>query len=104
MSQNENISDQCEVDVCEACGSIVELGSVISDDDTVLTLPFSGGNKENVIQLAQKYIDAAKERFPEVIVKTEESSDAEGEHVNLTLTFDCTAEKIIFEMGLSAIK
>ena len=104
MSQDENKSDQCEVDVCEACGSIVELGSVISDDDTVLILPFAGGSKATVAQLAQKYIDAAKERFPEVIVNTEESSDAEGEHINLSLTFDCTAEKLIFEMGLSAIK
>lgn len=102
MSQNRN--DQCELDVCEACGSFVELGSVISDDDTVLILPFSGGSKADVELLAQKYIDAAKERFPEVIVNTEASSDADADHLNLTLTFDCTAEKLIFEMGLSAIK
>lgn len=99
MSQEQNTND-----VCEACGTIVELGSVISDDDTMLVLPFTGGDKASVEQLVKKYTDAAKERFPEVEVSTEESSDAEGEHIKLALTFDCTAEKLIFEMGLSAIK
>ena len=93
-----------EADVCESCGSIVELGSVITDDDTVLVLPFSGSDKVTVEQLAQKYIDAAQTRFPEVVVSKEEKSDAEGDHIKLVLTFDCTAEKLIFEMGLSTIK
>ena len=37
MSQDKNVDD-----VCEACGTIVELGSVIAEDDTVLILPFMG--------------------------------------------------------------
>lgn len=98
MSQEQNTND-----VCEACGTIVELGSVIAEDDNVLILPFAGGNKEAVAQLAQKYIDAAQQRFPEVVVTTQESSDADGEHIELKLTFDCTAEKLIFEMNMSAI-
>jgi len=98
MSQDKNTND-----VCEACGTIVELGSVIGEDDTVLVLPFAGHSKEAVAQLAQKYIDAAQTRFPEVVVATQESSDADGEHIALSLTFDCTAEKLIFEMGMSTI-
>lgn len=98
MSEDQNTND-----VCEACGTIVELGSVIAEDDNVLVLPFAGESKEAVAQLAQKYIDAAQARFPEVVVATEESSNGEGEQISLTLTFDCTAEKLIFEMGLSAI-
>jgi uncharacterized protein YfcZ (UPF0381/DUF406 family) len=104
MSQNQNSNNECNLDVCEACGSIVELGSVIAADDNVLVLPFSGGDKASVQQLVQKYVDAAKERYPEVAVDTEESSDADGEHIQLTLTFDCTAEKLIFEMNLSSIE
>jgi len=103
MSQENNNPNECTVDVCEACGSIVELGSVISDNDDVLVLPFTGADKASVELLAQKYIDAAQARFPEVVVNKEESSDADGEHINLTLTFDCTAEKLIFEMGLSTL-
>jgi len=52
-----------ENDVCEACGTIVELGSVIREDDTQLVLPFSGPTKESVEALADKYIKAAKARF-----------------------------------------
>lgn len=104
MSEDKNSTSECTVDVCDTCGSIVELGSVIAEDDTVLVLPFNGADKAAVEQLAQKYIDAAKERFPEVVVSTEESSDADGEHLKLALTFDCTAEKLIFEMNMSSIK
>ena len=103
MSQEKIITNECTVDVCEACGSIVELGSVINDDDETLVLPFSGGDKASVEQLTQKYIDVAKARFPEVVVTKLASSDADGEHIQLTLEFDCTAEKLIFEMGLSTI-
>ena len=103
MSQDKK-NNTNEVDVCEACGTIVELGSVINDDDCVLSLPFSGSDKKSVTDLVQKYIDAAKQRFPEVIIATEESCDKEGEHCQLSLTFDCTAEKLIFEMALSTIK
>lgn len=103
MSEDKNSTNECTVDVCDTCGSIVELGSVINEDDTVLVLPFSGADKASVQKLAEKYMAAAKERFPEVVATTEESSDAEGEHIKLTLAFECTAEKLIFEMGLSAI-
>lgn len=98
MSQDQNVDE-----VCEACGSFVELGSVISEDDTLLVLPFSGESKEAVKQLAQKYIDAAKARFATVNVNTQENSDQDGYHIELSLTFECTAEKLIFEMNLSAI-
>ena len=104
MSEDKNTANECTADVCDTCGAIVELGSVIAEDDTMLVLPFTGEDKASVEQLAQKYIDAAKERYPEVVVTTEESRDADGEHIKLALTFECTAEKLIFEMGLSAIK
>jgi uncharacterized protein YfcZ (UPF0381/DUF406 family) len=92
-----------ETDVCEACGTIVELGSVISDDDTVLILPFNGPDKASVEALADKYINAAKTRF-ETVKVTVEFKDAEcGVESKVSLQFECTAEKLIFEMGLSAI-
>ncbi len=92
-----------EADVCEACGTIVELGSVITEDDAVLVLPFEGAIQSEVEQLAQKYIDAAKARFATVEVKQEVSASEQGFASKVTLTFECTAEKLIFEMGLSAI-
>ncbi|MFT5557867.1 MAG: hypothetical protein ACJAYB_001171 [Psychromonas sp.] len=98
MSQDKNAND-----VCEACGSFVELGSVISDDDTVLVLPFIGKDSAAVKALAQKYIDAAKTRFDSVVVTEQETTADDGVSLRVTFDFDCTAEKLIFEMGLSAI-
>ncbi len=99
MSQDQNTND-----VCEACGTIVELGSVITEDDTVLILPFTGADKASVEQLAQKYIDAAKARFATVEVTTQESHGADSVTLEVSLSFECTAEKLIFEMNLSTIK
>ena len=93
MSQDKNVDD-----VCEACGTIVELGSVIAEDDTVLILPFTGEDKVSVEQLAQKYIDAAKARFATVEVSTQENSDENGVHLEVSLRFECTAEKLIFQL------
>ncbi len=99
MSQEKNVDE-----VCEACGTIVELGSVICEDDTVLVLPFTGVDAVSVKQLAQKYIDAATERFATVEVSKTEQADENGASCELSLKFECTAEKLIFEMNLSAIK
>ncbi|ABM02723.1 conserved hypothetical protein [Psychromonas ingrahamii 37] len=98
MSQDKNADD-----ICEACGSFVELGSVISDDDTVLVLPFTGKESVAVTALAIKYIDAAKTRFDSVVVTEQEITADDLVTLEVTFNFDCTAEKLIFEMGLSAI-
>lgn len=98
MSQDKNTDE-----VCEACGSIVELGSVITEDDTVLILPFAGADRVSVEQLAEKHIDAAKARFATVEVTTKETMEANSVTIEVSLHFECTAEKLIFEMNLSAI-
>jgi len=100
MSEDKNSN---ESDVCEACGTIVELGSVIAEDDTVLVLPFNGADEAGVNKLAQKYIDAAKARFATVEVSQANTTTEQGFSSSVTLTFECTAEKLIFEMGISAI-
>ena len=95
--------DKSNEEVCEACGSFVELGSVIGENDTALVLPFTGKESRAVNVLAKKYIDAATARFGTVQVSSKESTDNNGVRLQVTLNFDCTAEKLIFEMGLSAI-
>jgi len=100
MSEDKNTT---EADVCEACGTIVELGSVIEAGDDVLVLPFEGTDQAGVKKLAQKYIDAAKARFATVEASVEEKTTDKGFSCEVALKFECTAEKLIFEMGLSAI-
>ncbi|MCK5818654.1 MAG: DUF406 family protein [Psychromonas sp.] len=92
-----------ETDVYETCGTIVEVGTIISEDDTVLTLPFEGVDLASAEALAKKYVDAARQRFATVKVKYKESTTQKAVTLNLTLIFECAAEKIIFEMALSTI-
>ena len=102
VNMSENIQTQ-ENDVCEACGTIVELGSVIAENDTLLVLPFSGPDQASVEQLADKYIKAAKARFATVKVDVDFQQTNDSVESKVSLQFECTAEKLIFEMGLSAI-
>lgn len=99
LSTNQTI----ENDVCEACGTIVELGSVIAENDTLLVLPFNGPDKASVDALADKYIQAAKARFATVEVNVDFTEIGNAVESKVSLQFECTAEKLIFEMGLSAI-
>lgn len=92
-----------EKEVCDACGTIVELGSVITEDDTLLVLPFTGPDEASINVLAEKYISAAQARFPDVGVSVSFEAVDHAVEGQLALQFDCTAEKLIFEMGLSAL-
>lgn len=92
-----------ETDVYETCGTIVEVGTIISENDTMLSLPFEGVDLASAEELAKKYVDAARKRFTTVKVKNKESTTQNGVTLELTLTFECAAEKIIFEMSLSTI-
>lgn len=104
MSQEEMSQNNTqENEVCEACGTIVELGSVIAEDDTVLVLPFSGPDKASVEALAAKYISAAQDRFATVEVSVDFKEVENAVESKVSLQFECTAEKLIFEMGLSTI-
>ncbi len=100
MSENKSTETN---DVCEACGSFVELGSVITEDDTIFVLPLEGSDPAGVKKMALKYVDAATKRFASVVISQKEALKGDIFHVEITFTFECTAEKLIFEMGLSAI-
>jgi len=101
--QTLSTSQTSENDVCDACGTIVELGSIISANDTLLVLPFNGPDKASVEALADKYIKAAQARFSTVEVNVEFKEVDDLVESTVSLQFECTAEKLIFEMGLSAI-
>lgn len=100
MSENNQTQEN---DVCEACGTIVELGSVIAENDTLLVLPFSGPDQASVEQLADKYIKAAQARFATVKIDVDFQQTNDSVEGKVSLQFECTAEKLIFEMGLSTI-
>ncbi|WP_173496690.1 DUF406 family protein [Shewanella sp. ISTPL2] len=78
-------------DTCTDCGSFVDIGAVIDEHDTLLTLNFVGDSAQAD---AKSMATRAQTRFAEV--QTEFVTKAEG--VDLLLTFNVSAEKMIFQL------
>lgn len=78
-------------DTCTDCGSFVDIGTVIDEHDTLLTLNFVGDSAQAD---AESMATRAQTRFAEV--QTEFVTKTEG--VDLLLTFNVSAEKMIFQL------
>jgi uncharacterized protein YfcZ (UPF0381/DUF406 family) len=78
-------------DTCTDCGSFVDIGAVIDEHDTLLTLNFVGDSAQAD---AESMATRAQTRFAEV--QTEFVTKTEG--VDLLLTFTVSAEKMIFQL------
>ncbi|MGI2188062.1 DUF406 family protein [Shewanella oncorhynchi] len=78
-------------DTCTDCGSFVDIGAVIDEHDTLLTLNFVGHSAQAD---AESMATRAQTRFAEV--QTEFVTKTEG--VDLLLTFNVSAEKMIFQL------
>lgn len=78
-------------DTCTDCGSFVDIGAVIDEHDTLLELHFSGANAQLD---ADAMTERAKTRFNYVSAKDLVTDVG----VSLQLTFDVSAEKMIFQL------
>lgn len=78
-------------DTCTDCGSFVDIGAVIDEHDTLLKLNFVGDSAQAD---AESMATRAQTRFAEV--QTEFVTKTEG--VDLLLTFNVSAEKMIFQL------
>ena len=87
-----NDKDQFESLACNC----VEVGTIIKEDDTLLTLDLSGANAET--QLEQLKADALKVGSGNCKVSAETIDEGGKTIVRAMLDFDCAAEKLIFQM------
>ncbi|MBO2586892.1 DUF406 family protein [Shewanella algae] len=78
-------------DTCAKCGSYVDIGTVVEEGDTLLSLTFQG---ESAVADAEALKQLAEGRFADV--KAELCNDEQA--VTLALTFSCSAEKMIFQL------
>ncbi|GIU53204.1 MULTISPECIES: DUF406 family protein [Shewanella] len=78
-------------DSCNDCGSFVDIGTVIDEQDTHLILQVEGENADvdtqNIIQKAQQRFESVKTSF-----------DKSDKHYTIFLEFEFTAEKMIFQL------
>ncbi|QIR14516.1 DUF406 family protein [Shewanella aestuarii] len=84
--QQDNVND-----TCTDCGSFVDIGAVIDENDNVLNLIFNGENAEKEAQLV---VEKAKNRFDKVDAVINKNDNK----VDVVLTFSVTVEKMLFQM------
>ena len=78
-------------DTCNTCGSFVDIGAVIEENDTELRLTFTG---DDAVNQAGQISQLAKSRFSDTQVTINKVND----DIELVLVFSVTAEKMIFQL------
>lgn len=78
-------------DTCTDCGSFVDVGAVIDEQDTLLELQFTGTEAEDE---AAKVIAVAQARFSH----TQANVTRHAAGVTVKLVFDVSVEKMIFQL------
>ncbi|WP_067519469.1 DUF406 family protein [Endozoicomonas ascidiicola] len=78
-----------------AC-NCVEVGTVIREDDTVLTINLSGVNAH--FELEGLKVEAAKIGSGNCKITSETIDESGQTIIRAMFDFDCTAEKLIFQM------
>ncbi|WP_419535001.1 DUF406 family protein [Endozoicomonas sp.] len=87
-----NEKDQYESLACNC----VEVGTIIKEDDTVLTIDLSGVNAESRFDTLKE--EAAKIGSGNCKISSETVDENGQTVIRAMFEFDCTAEKLIFQM------
>ncbi|ADN76428.1 conserved hypothetical protein [Ferrimonas balearica DSM 9799] len=85
--------------ITECCGAYMDVGAVISEEDTVLSLPITAASEADARAEFEKLEAAAKARFADV--QTDAQWQQETGTLQARLVFSCAAERLIFEMQLN---
>ncbi|MCE9678541.1 YfcZ/YiiS family protein [Shewanella sp. AS1] len=91
MNNIEKAQSDLINDTCNDCGSYADIGAVIDEHDTLLTIERVGSDSQQAIA---EFAKAAQAKFDGVKV---EVVDIEGGQ-RLMLTFAFSAEKMIFQL------
>lgn len=89
---------QEEYQVCEACGVTAEMGFVIGEGDEVAEVRIFAEEKAAAIAEFERYLSLAKEVNENVIHDLNECAELVLDPLVVKLKFECSAEKLIFEL------
>ncbi|KXF82968.1 DUF406 family protein [Enterovibrio coralii] len=89
---------QEEYQVCDACGVTAEMGFVISEGDDVAEVSIFASDKDAAIAEFKNYLALAKEVNENVLHDLNECADVSFDPLTVRLKFECSAEKLIFEL------
>lgn len=91
MSQQEN-------QACDACGVTAEMGYVIVEGDDVAQVSIFAENKVAALEEFKGYMCLAKQINENVLHDLDENSDFPINPLVINVKFECSAEKLIFEL------
>ncbi|MBY5991904.1 DUF406 family protein [Ferrimonas balearica] len=85
--------------ITECCGSFMDVGAVIAEDDNVLVLPIQAESEPQARARFAELESQAKGRFE--TVQSDAQWQADTQTLMAKLVFSCAAERLIFEMQLN---
>ncbi|WP_163937726.1 DUF406 family protein [Paraferrimonas sp. SM1919] len=80
-------------DDCTTCGSPVEMGSIIDNQDLDLTIKLE---KPDIDSQWQQMSEQLTQRFPEARMKILEHTS----HYQVVISFSCGVEKILYQLEM----
>ena len=98
------MAEEIKDEVCEACGCLAEVGTIIRDGDDVVSIPVEGDTEAEAQALQARYVDVARQVCADVQITSELQTVEDGVVLNTVLQFTCTAEKMIFEMRARSVR
>lgn len=87
-----------ELEVCDACGVTAEFGYMITEGDDIAEVTIFSGDRETAIREFQAYALLANEINTNFTHDLNLESEFEFTPLKIRFKFDCSAEKIIFEL------
>lgn len=91
------MSNTCDIhDACMTCGATTEIGFVIKEGDDVADVNITATTAAACQAEWQNYLDLAKSVNDKV--EFEISPQSNDSELHARLRFDCSAEKLIFEL------
>ncbi|MFV0575375.1 MAG: DUF406 family protein [Vibrio sp.] len=86
-----------ENQVCEACGCSAEMGFIIKEGDDVAEVTIFAQGKDVLLAQLKPYFELAERVNPAYQHEVEEIAE-DATQVTARIKFECSAEKLIFEL------
>lgn len=97
MTTEVELEVSAENEVCEACGCSAEMGFFIKEGDDVAEVTILAQGKELLIAQLQPYLQLAERVNPNYESEIEDVAE-DANQLTARIKFECSAEKLIFEL------
>ncbi|WBA16413.1 DUF406 family protein [Salinivibrio proteolyticus] len=86
-----------QTDACDACGVSAEIGYIISEGDEVAEVTIHADSVEAMLARFEQYLSLAQSINP-AVKHDFNAEQISGDSAHIKMQFECSAEKLIFEL------